>query len=222
MSWSKRFYIVSKLLNGLGTRVERGSSKRAWQVIYVFINSLSVFTTLCKSTDVSQRTQAPHCSGIATDLHNEVSDKALLVVILGENKGKCHLVFLSPNLSALHQVALCSSPSSLRSRWPSVALLSQMFTGSWIPFFPSVSLVSSLLMLEVTVHSSLLSWQETAQCCVWLTDAFSLTSKGCLYTGLESYTFHIATNYCLSLSLVHLSMVPPCFWGDGSLISVRM
>lgn len=122
----------------------------------------------------------PTVSGTATDLHNEVSDKALLIAILEENKGKCHLVFLSPNLSALHQAALCSPPPSLRSRWPSVALLSQMFTGSWNLFFPSVSLVSSLLTLGVTVHSSLLSWRETAQCCVWLTDAFSLTSKGFL------------------------------------------
>ena len=52
----------------------------------IFINSLSIFTNLCKSTDVSQRTQAPHRSGIATDLHNEVSDKALLIVILGKTR----------------------------------------------------------------------------------------------------------------------------------------
>ena len=180
MSWNQCLYFVSELLNGLGPRVERDSPKGAWQIISIFINSLSNSTILCKSTDVSQRIQAPHRSGIATDLYNEVSDNALLIAILGENKSKFYLVFLSPSLSALHQAALCSLPSSLRSRWPLVALLSQMFTDSWNLFLKSVSLVSSLSTLGVTVHSRLLSWWETAQCCVWLTDVFSLTSKGFL------------------------------------------
>ena len=176
--------------------------------------------SLCKSSDVSQRTQAPQCLGIATDLHKKMS-KIFSLRYQGKTRANfIHFSFPS-NRSALHQAALRSPPSFLRSRQHLAALLSQIFTGSWNPFSPSVSLVSSLLILGITAHTSLPSWWETTQCCLvhrcvlFDKERFSINWTWILHFSHSHSPLYVA-------GLVHLSVVPPCFWRDGNLISGRM